>query len=142
MIRLNRHHIFFIGVITAFLFSGIHILNFYMKSDFTQGSIISYDGNAARILIKINDKEYIFTAQSDLHLDPAEKTDVIYDKKNPANASVYTFWGFYMFYLYFIIVPLILYTAFIYSWFDKFDYVTLHFKTKKISKSKELIRKN
>lgn len=141
MIRLNRHHIYLIGVITAFLFAGIHILNFYNKSDFTKGSLIAYDGNAPRILIKVNNTEYIFTGQSDLHLDPTEKIEVIYDKNNPTNASVYTFWGFYMFYFYFIIVPLVVFTAFIYSWFDKYDRVIVDFRKKKVSSSKELIRK-
>ena len=50
----------------------------------------------------------------------------------------YTFIGFYMFYFYFLILPMVLYAAFIYSWFDKRDFVLVDFKKRKISKLESL----
>ena len=140
--KLNRHHIFLIGLITAFLFAGIHIFNFMIKSDFTKGILVSYYGNSPRIQIKVNDEIYIFTAQSDIHISHDEEIQVIYDKGNPENASVYTFAGFYMFYFYFLVVPMILYTAFIYSWFDKYDFVIVNFRKRKISRSREIMKRD
>ncbi len=140
--KLNRHHIFLIGITTGFLFAGIHIFNFMIKSDFTKGVLVSYDGNSPRIQIKVDGKNYIFTGLSDISIAPGERIDVIYDTNDPKNASVYTFVGFYMFYFFFLILPMILFTAFIYSWFDSRDYVIVDFKKKKISKSREIIKSN
>lgn len=146
MIRLNRHYIFFIGVLAGFLFSGIHIYNFLKNSEFTKGKLVKWEGynhsSYPVIMFKANEKNYEFQGTSNLELNSKENIDVIYNKANPENAAVYSFVGFYLNYFLWLVIPIMLYAAFIYSWFDKYDYVTLNFKTKKISKSRELIRKN
>lgn len=138
--KLNRHHIYLIGIITGFLFAGIHIFNFMIKSEFTKGVLFSYDGNSPRIEIKVNNQVYIFTAQADIHIHPDEEVDVIYETNNPLNASVYSFTGFFLYYFFFLVVPIVVYTAFIYSWFDKYDFVIVNFKKRKISKSREIMK--
>lgn len=142
--KLNRHHIFLIGLFTGLAFVGIHILNFHMKSDFAKGKLISWESNgfrsqSPRIEFAVNGKKHDFIGESNIDLRGSKSIDIIYDKNDPENAAVYTFTGFYMRYFFFLIIPMMLYAAFIYSWFDKRDFVIVDFKKKKISKSRTLI---
>lgn len=134
MIRLNRHHIFIAGVITAFLFVGIHILNFRLNSSFTEGKSVGGYGTYVVIAFKHNGKEIRFMTESKPDPEMRDHVKVIYSNDNPENAAVYTFLGFYMFYFYFTIIPLMLLAAFVYSWFDKHDFVTVNFRKMKVSK--------
>lgn len=138
--KLNRHHIFLIGLFTGLAFCGIHILNFHLKSDFAKGKLVAWEGHYPRISFEVNSTIYEFMGESNLEFENSKEIDLIYDKTNPENAAVYTFIGFYMFYFYFLILPLVLFAAFIYSWFDKYDYVTINFKKRKISKSREIMK--
>ena len=144
--KLNRHHIFLIGLFTGLSFCGIHILNFHLKSDFAKGKLVAWEGGShtayPRIAFEVNNSIYEFMGESNLDFDDPKNIDVIYDKTDPENAAVYTFIGFYMFYFYFLILPMVLYAAFIYSWFDKRDFVLVDFKKRKISKSTEITRIN
>jgi hypothetical protein len=145
--KLNRHHIFLIGLFTGFAFVGIHILNYHLKSDFAKGNLVAWvsDGfgtNSPKIKFTVNDKSYEFLGESNLKLKGMVVIDVIYDKNDPKNAAVYTFMGFYMRYFFFLIIPIMLYAAFIYSWFDKRDFVIVDFKKKKISKSTDIMKIN
>lgn len=144
--KLNRHHIFLIGLFTGFAFCGIHILNFHLKSDFAKGNLVSWENAMGtrypRISFKLNDKTYEFMGESNIDLRGLETIDVIYDINNPENAAVYSFNGFYMGYFFYLIIPVMLYAAFIYSWFDKRDFVLVDLRKRKISKSTEMTKIN
>lgn len=144
--KLNRNHIFLIGLFTGLAFCGIHILNFHLKSDFAKGKLVAWENALGtrypRISFILNDKTYEFMGESNIDLRGLETIDVIYDINNPENAAVYSFNGFYMGYFFYLIIPVMLYAAFIYSWFDKRDFVIVDFKKRKISKSTGLTKIN
>lgn len=144
MIKLNRNHIFLIGITTCFLFIGINILNYRMNSDFAKGKVITYrtsHNNNAVIAFNLNGKEIRFLSEASINKDDKNEVTVIYNKDNPENAAVYTFVGFYMFYFFFAIIPLMLFTAFIYSWFDKYDFVIVNFRKMKVNTETGLVKK-
>lgn len=141
MFTLNRNHIFLIGLTTAFAFAFIHILNFRIKSEFTEGKVSGWYGNDPIVYFTLDGKVIQFAGETNLDVDVGDKVSVIYEEANPKNAAVFSFTGFFMPYFMFLIMPLLFYTAFVYSYFGRNDTVTVNFKKdaeKRISKNKRL----
>ncbi len=88
------------------------------------------------------EKEIRFVSESKPDPENREHVKIIFKNNDPENAAVYTFFGFYMFYFYFTIIPLMLFGAFIYSWFDKYDFVIVNWRNKKVSKERLPVKAN
>lgn len=141
MFTLNRNHIFLIGLITALLFALIHILNFTVKSEITKGKVVAWYGPDPVVYFYDEGKMVQFTGESYMNVEVGDIVNVIYEEENPRNAAVFSFTGFFMRYFMFLILPMILFTAFVYSYFSRYDIITVNFKKdagQRISKNKRL----
>ncbi len=141
MYTLNRNHIFLIGLITAFLFAGINILNFVIISEFTEGKVVGWDGNEPVVSFKLKGEIIQFTGEIDTNVDVGDNVNVLYEEAAPKNAAIFSFTGFFMPYFWYLVLPLLFFTAFIYSYFGRYDTVTVNFKKdagQRISKNKRL----
>jgi len=141
MFTLNRNHIFLIGLLTAFLFAGINILNFVIVSDFANGKVSAWYGNQPWVDFYLDGKLIQFAGEADTFVNLNGEVTVIYETSNPKNAAIFSFSGFFLRYFYFLVLPLLIFTAFIYSYFGRYDTVTVNFRKdaeQRISKNKRL----
>lgn len=136
MIKLNRNHIFLIGLLVAFLFVGIHILNFELASNSANGEVVGYRDKKCVVAFYVNGEEIRFLSEPNLSYKVHDKVEVIYKINNPKNAAIYDFIGFYLNYFLYSIIPIMLFASFNYAWFDKYDFVIVNWRNRKISKER------
>lgn len=136
MIKLNRNHIFLLGLLVAFLFVGIHILNFELVSDSASGEVVGYRDKKCVVAFYVNGEEVRFLSEPNLSYKVHDKVEVIYKIKDPKNAAIYDFIGFYMNYFLYSIIPIMLFASFNYAYFDKYDFVLVNWRKRKVSKER------
>lgn len=103
---------------------------YILSSSTTSGRVIEinkwttrgkYGGTYSAPIIKFSTDKYIITFQGVANMKAylGEKVTVLYDDSNPIKASVYNFVGFWLTPLIFFLIPIMVITAFVFSFFKR-----------------------
>ncbi|PLX06362.1 MAG: hypothetical protein C0596_17995 [Marinilabiliales bacterium] len=150
--KLSRVHLIIINLIVVVLFVGINRYRYISSAIITEGIVVGQkkyenktfpeDSEYAPVIEFYNDEDrVIFTADRNLGYKNGEVHKIIYKKKNPRNAKIYSFNGFWLGPLIMSIVPFIIISALIFGFMSKGDRIIFsskgfkRIKNKKISKS-------
>lgn len=140
MIELNRKKIYLLGVaaIVALLFASR--LDFIIGSSFTQGEVLDFEsGRSVKWpIVEFQHNNYIYTFEgvSNDDLEMNEKVKVIFKQDDPSDARVFSFVGFLLPPLLWSILPLVLWTAAVYSFLTKKTIIQVPFRFWKSDKRK------
>ena len=138
--RLSRKHLYLLGIITILAFGGISFLNKVLESSITNGKIVANGyfvgkkGSTSQLhsLVEFNIRgEKIQFLGKQLSYEVGQDVKIIYPKENPQKAEIFSFLETYFPILVFSVLPLILWTAFVYSYFNKDTNIILRFWKRK-----------
>ena len=141
-IKLTRINLFISGLIIVLMFLVINRINNITKSEIIDGIVIGHkiwenetfpeDTESAPIVsYYVEDENYVFTAQRNLEYEAGEVIKVIYKKKHPEKANIYSFSGFWLTPFLYCFIPITLMSALIFSFISKNDLIILSLGDKK-----------
>lgn len=81
-----------------------------------------------------NSELIVFTAPRNIKIEPGSKVKVIYRKDNPYRAQLYNFYGYWLNAVIFTVLPIIIISAFVFTFVGKSDKVLFSFGKIKIVK--------
>lgn len=143
----SRNKFYFIGLFIIFGFYLLNRVNFINKSDFAVGTVLvdkemelsftqQNDVSDEKVIeFSVNNKLYSFFSNDFEKINDKDTYRVIYDKKNPHNAYVFSFLGFWLSGLLYCLLPIMVWSAFVYSYISPKEHVfinLLKFKFKKV----------
>lgn len=121
-IKINRSGIFIIGLLLIFAFYLQERLKIIFTGEFTQGTIVNIAeaGDAWRkglettTCAKFEHPDFgtLYAENFDPDLPYGHRVEVVYNKKSPAIATVFTFYSFWARNLFYYILPVVLWIAF------------------------------
>jgi hypothetical protein len=128
-ITLNRNKVFFIGLGIIFIFLLLNRIDYIIGSTTTTGKVQyvrhwtsrSSRYTAPVIEFQTEDYEIKFQGETNMPLHAGETVNVIYKIKDPTNAEVYSFIGFWLSPLLYCILPLIFLVAITFSFLTHSD---------------------
>ena len=106
-ISLNRKHLVLLSLDVVIIGLFLFRMNYLLGGSKTNGvvvDVVSWSNGSYRnrgtytapiIKFSVKKLEYTFQGGTNIDLHPGAKIQVIYEDKNPNNASVYTFFGFW-----------------------------------------------
>jgi hypothetical protein len=145
MIALNRSQAFLLGFFIIFSFYAVDKLVFLFKAHTTTGVIAGNQNgrrvNTVRIDFETEDYKIQFALKQTLDYRVGDKVPVIYDPSQPTKAYLFTFVGFWMPGLLWMILPLFLWASISLSFIDKFDKVILSWRGIRIDRADESHKK-
>ncbi|HOV10829.1 MAG TPA: DUF3592 domain-containing protein [Bacteroidales bacterium] len=138
-ISINRKHLFWIGFTVIVLIALTNRLNFILKSNFTQGVVVSIkklsvDGKIDEtntvpvIRFVANGNTFYFDALKNSHYKYGETVRVVYHKSNPAKAKIFGFEDFIYPVLLYCIVPIMILGAAVFSFIKPKDKLLINLK--------------
>ena len=141
-IKLTRSNLFIACITVILLFLAVNRLNNILKSEITEGVVIGHkiwenktfpeDTEISPIVsYKVDDEIYDFTAQRNLKYETGQSIKVIFRKKHPENAYIYSFSGFWLSPILYCLIPIILLSALIFTLISKNDIIVVSFGDKK-----------
>jgi hypothetical protein len=152
MIRLGKTGLFLAGFAVIVLCYFIRQLTFVVISERTTGEVISVSNETRRsgnrhsyrttsltypiVRFYIEGEQVIFKGESNLEYVNGDKVDVLYEKDDPSEAKIYTFFGFWFGKAVWFGVVALVWLAFSTSYLDKGEYLTLNFREQAFGKSK------
>ncbi|NCC87907.1 MAG: hypothetical protein EOM05_08580 [Clostridia bacterium] len=93
------------------------------------------DSEIAPVINFYHDSELIvFTAPRNIKIEPGSKVKVIYRKSNPYKAQLYNFFGYWLNAVIFTLLPIIIVSAFVFTFVGKSDKVLFSFGKVKLIK--------
>ena len=130
-LTFTRKKLLWIGVGIISFYYLLNKFEFIFKSARTQGVVVGYADNgrvnAASIEFEVQSKFYYFEGQKNVEYDGGEKLPVIYLKEDPKQAYVFSFLGFWYTGLIVALIPLMLWCAFVLSFYRESDSISLRF---------------
>jgi len=153
VIKIARSHIWYVSIFLVLLFLVINRLNNVYKSHITDGVVIGHkiwenetfpeDTEIAPIVeFYTEDTRITFTSQRNLNYEINDKVNVIYKEKNPHNANIYSFYGFWLEPLILSFIPITIISALIFAFISKKDIIEISRKSnKKIHIDRKSIKK-
>lgn len=144
-ITLTRQKLFFNGVSILLVYLFISRVNFIMGSEVTTGVVTGKSSSATvtrgihtvtivtpRVTFYAGSEKYVFYGEQDMPVMINQEVPVIYKKSNPAKARVYSLTGFWLPPLIWGIIPLMLFSAAIFSFMDPADNLIFKFGKEKL----------
>lgn len=136
------------GFIIVALYFSLNRINDISKSEFSYGTIIGVkewrnkifpeDSEEASIVqFFYENQEIIFDAKRNIKYENGKEVKVIFRKKTPNNAKIFSFTGYWLEPIIICLVPIILYSALILSLIGKFDFIIFSFKEFKFYKKSD-----
>lgn len=128
--KLNRDQIYFVGIAIIIIFFFTNKIDFYLRGKITKGNILynytwnnngfKFRGSHTNPIVQFSTDKYIvtFSGETDLNYEMSDTVDVIYLKSNIKKAKIYSLGGFWFQGFYWGLIPFIIYTASIYSFFE------------------------
>jgi len=154
--KLNRNHVFIIGVGIIILYIFINRYYFIFRSNFVKGEVVSIDNwspqekyagpNSVPVVqFLVNNHKVIFKGEAGLGYKTGDTLDVIYLKSRITNAYIYSLKGFWIpGALWVGLFPLMLLIAAVYSFIESTDTVFVDFnyilRIKRGKKNKNMIK--
>ncbi len=137
-VKLNRITILLIGISIVIIFLFLNRFDYIIGSTttigevkyikmWTQGTISRTHYTAPIISFNYGSKTITFQAETNMDLEKGEKVNVIYKNKNPQNARIYSFIGFWLAPILYSMIPLLFLTALILSFINKSDEILFSF---------------
>ena len=145
MIRLNKIQFFLTGLMVILLCYFIRQLTFISNSERATGEVIRITqggGKGTKItypVVKFHTDKYEFTfvAEGNLEYQRGDKVEVIYDKNDPGDASIFTFFGFWFGRAVWFGLALMLWAAFSTSYIGTGEYISLNFRDRVFGKTND-----
>ncbi|MDD2636546.1 MAG: hypothetical protein PHW82_13725 [Bacteroidales bacterium] len=143
--KISRKMLLLSGFIIIALYFSLNRINDIQKSEFTYGTIIGTkewrnklfpeDSEEAPIVHFIyENQEIVFVAQRNTKYENGENVKVVFRKKSPDTAKIYSFTGYWLIPIIICSIPIILYFALILSFVGKFDFIVFNFREFKLYK--------
>ncbi len=114
---LSRNSFYVIGLIIISFYYLLNKFEFIRKSSFASGNATSDQ----EIQFSLNKKAIVFNSIQYLNFKYGEKVKVIYLTANPNKAYVFSFLGFWYEGLLITLIPLVLWSALVFSFFEQED---------------------
>jgi hypothetical protein len=137
--KLNRNHLYFIGIGMIVLYMVVNKLYFLARGSFADGEVISvktisssgrYGSGYSKypvVKFQTDDYEVTFTGEENLDYVIGDKVSVVYLSSDIEKAKVYSWGGFWMPGLFMGFFPFLILSAAMYSFFGKNDVIVVHF---------------
>lgn len=147
-LKISRKILLLSGFIIIALYFSLNRINDISKSEFSCGTIIGVkewrnkifpeDSEEAPIVqFFYKNEEIIFDAKRNIKYENGEEVKVIFRKKTPNNAKIYSFTGYWLEPIIICLLPTILYSALILSLIGKTDFIIFSFKEFNIYKKSD-----
>lgn len=92
----------------------------------TKGSVMNSAHSSAPIVkFSTGMYEIRFQGPTNMHVQTGDHVTVIYDKNDPTEAGIYSFTGFWMIFLFYSILPVVVFSAATYSFLTKNDLLVI-----------------
>jgi len=130
ILRFSRLKIYSFSIGLVFFLILLDRVEYILSSKAANGRVIEikkwstqgkYGGRYTAPIIKFSTDDYIITFQGVTNMEAyvGEKVNVLYNPSNQVEASVFNFIGFWLTPLIFLLIPIMIITAFVFSFFKK-----------------------
>jgi hypothetical protein len=155
-LRLNRTQIYISGIFVIFFYLILNRTLLILDSNITRGVVVNEikwgNGTAGEtegfftapiVQFKAGKTKITFRAETNTDFHPGEVVEVLYKKNNINEATIYSFTAFWLSPLLYCLLPILIFTALIYSFLNPASIVVVDFvgMFKKTSKENEGPRK-
>lgn len=137
MLRINRIQCFLLGLGVIFLFYLLNRTNQIIGSEKVKGTMVFYveanDSIEGKVFYPVvefeyKDSIYRFKGKEGASFEIKEEVPVLLRNKNPETPLVFTIVWFWLYPLFYVILPLALWTAFALSYVNKNETVEINLK--------------
>ena len=134
-LKLSRKKLLWIGTALISFYYLLNKFDFIFHSSAAQGVVVAFENNTrmsySTIQFESGKHFYFFSGEKNVEYNSGEILPVIYLKADPSNAYVFSFLGFWYKGLIFCLVPLMLWYAYVLSFYTEEDTIFLSFFSKK-----------
>jgi hypothetical protein len=155
LIRLNKIQCFLVGIGIIFLFYFLNRAKYIMSSEKIAGTFVFYiednDTTEGKLFYPIiefqyKDSVYRFKGREGSSFELNQVIPVLLENKDPSKPLVFTVGSFWLYPLFYLMLPLLIWSAFSLSYVNKNEVVTIalkypFFKKEKNNRSSELEKK-
>ncbi|NCA79499.1 MAG: hypothetical protein EOM76_04840 [Sphingobacteriia bacterium] len=160
-IKLYRNHLIFSLIILVIIFYFLNRFNIVFDSEFVNGIVVGQkewtneqtkkiEQTAPIIEYNYDGEQHVFIGEINTKHKQGSKVEIILKHCKTENASIYDFTGFWLNAALYCIIPLIVFSAIILTFFDRNKYLNIRFEKKRIfsrgksikSSNNELFKQN